>query len=169
MYILRPTLNLASKMKTTLSLNESSSTTLLGDWYANCFSVHRQQMILCVSEKTRLSVVMNAAPYSDFPNRFPLALQDVLRAIGIPEEMIELEIREMRELSLAKARNRSITGTLNEFIFQIEHKLTYEYGEPLNNFLDCSLYLSEVPCLTMTPSWPKQAVLEAFAPPISLH
>lgn len=156
-------MNLATRMKIALEPSEVSSTTRLGDWYANCFSVHRQQLILCVSEKTRLSVVMSAAPYANFPARFSIALEEVLKAIGVSDALIEAEIMEMRKVAFAKAKNRSITGTLNEFRSQLEYKLTYEYGTPLNSFLDCSLYLSEVPCLTMDPSWPKKAALDAFS------
>lgn len=157
MFIIRPTASLAARMKIKRSPSELKSSTCLGDWYAMDITMGRRQLILCVSENTRLAVVMKAAPYADFPIRFPLALIEVLKAIGVSDKCIQEELEKMKYCVMGKAINRSITGTLNEYRFQLG-------GELFEFLLGYSLYLSNTPCIKMQPHWPIQATLEAFLP-----
>src|SRR5207245_1147260 len=96
------------------------SSNLLGDWYACDVVINRGQFILCTSEKARLSVVLAAAPYATFPDRLPAALSPILSALGIPQSQINRELSEMREIRLAKALNRSLTGTLNQWKYMLD-------------------------------------------------
>ncbi len=73
MIIIRPTASLAKRMKVRLKPDVGSSSTRLGDWYAMDIVIDRQQYILCTSEKSRLPIVISAAPYATFPSRLPMA------------------------------------------------------------------------------------------------
>jgi hypothetical protein len=120
MIIIRPTTSLAKRMKERLQHTEVQSTAAMGDWYANDIVLNRKQFILCVSSRSRLAVVMDAAPYATFPDRLTDAVSEVLRAIGVDEGKIQEERNHMQEFVLAKTVNKSILGSLNEDKFQLE-------------------------------------------------
>ena len=84
MFVLRCTKKLLSRMNVRPPADAPKSQTLLGDWYANLLHIQRQQLILCVSERTLLPVVMPARNARDLPQRLPLEIANVLRALDIP-------------------------------------------------------------------------------------
>ena len=120
MVIIRPTGDLAKRMKVKLIAREEQSSTLLGDWCGLDLVLDRQQYILCVSEKGRLPVILNAAPYAGLPERLPKALADVLLGLGIPQDKVSAEVSRMADAVLAKTINRSVLGSMNEFRFALQ-------------------------------------------------
>ena len=60
-----------------------ASTGRLGDWFANLLIVRRQQLVLAVSGVTLLPVLLPAATFKTLPQRFPVAVADMLVALGI--------------------------------------------------------------------------------------
>lgn len=165
MFTIRPTSNLAKRMHIKLGLENSKPTTRLGDWHAMELSIFRQQMILCVSENGRLPVLMPAAPYSEFQNRLPLRLAEVLMDIGIHRELINDELKRMTEYQIAKTNNRSVVGTMKDYRDHIIYKQEYDRTQ-IYSFLEGSIYLAETPCLKMEHTFPIQAVQEIFKKPI---
>ena len=160
MVIIRPTANLAKKMKVKLVATSNQSSTLLGDWYARDLVIDRQQYILCVSEYGRLPVIFRAAPYASLPMRLVTALPEVLQKIGVPIEMARVEVSKMDEVVLAKTSNRSILGSMNEFRFQLQasNQLGRLHDDPVKMSLD----LAEVVSLVLPNHTPKDTVLKLF-------
>ena len=52
MFALRCTKKLLDRMRVDPESSPAAPTTILGDWYGNLIRVGKQQLILCVSEKT---------------------------------------------------------------------------------------------------------------------
>jgi len=150
MVILRPTASLAKRMKVKLQPSDQSSSTRLGDWYALDIVLSRKQFILCVSSKSRLAVVLEAAPYATLPDRLSDAVTEVLREIGVSEGMIQEERAEMAQVVLAKTLNKSILGTMNDYRFQLE------WADQVDKFrleetLKMSMYLGKIISLAFEP------------------
>lgn len=97
----------------------------LGEWTANLIRVSRIQLVLAVSEPTRLGVVIDAAPYALIPERFCQALFKALLYLDIPPGLAAEEAETMRDMELAASNSRSVLGTLNQFGFLIESDLWY--------------------------------------------
>lgn len=57
-------------------------TTALGDWYADLIIVKSRWLVLCVSEKSLLSVLVPARPLSSALPRFREAVDIRLRSLG---------------------------------------------------------------------------------------
>jgi hypothetical protein len=96
------------------------STTILGDWYANVVAVSPSHVVICVSERSRLCVVVPAIRLAThFPAQFRSSVRHLLHDIGIPEDVIERELKEMEEPMFAVTSctlmSRSMLGTLNDF------------------------------------------------------
>jgi len=58
MVVLRPTARLALKLRMRLAEFNHQSTTRLGDWYATDLNLGRRRLVICVSELSRLAVVL---------------------------------------------------------------------------------------------------------------
>jgi hypothetical protein len=161
MLILRPTASLAKRMKVKLQPSDQSSSTRLGDWYALDIVLSRKQFILCVSSKSRLAVVLEAAPYATLPERLSDGVTKVLKEIGVNEALIQEERAEMEQIILAKTLNKSILGTMNDYRFQLE------WAEQADRFrledtLKMSMYLSKIISLALREGYPRDAALKLF-------
>ena len=98
------------------------STTVLGDWYANVL-FWRPQVALFVNATTFLPVLMSLAPSASVVARFPVAVAEVLGAIGVDPHFVEAEMTEMGSVVLATTASRQVLGVMNEFTFMAEHTI----------------------------------------------
>ena len=151
-------------MKVKLPSGAGVSSTKLGDWYP-VFNSEVRQFILAVSSKTRLGVVLNAAPFASFPQRLPGAVLELLISIGVPEPIARQETGEMVESRLLKTEDRSIVGTLNEYRFQLEAWASYT-REDLSQTLNMSLHLSKTISLKLPEGYPRDAARYALEAPV---
>ena len=163
MVVLRPTARLAAKAHLRLADSPFQSTTRLGDWYAIDLSLGRHRLVVSVSELSRLAVVMNAAPYASIPERLPAAVSKVLHHIGAAPQVIEREIAEMGTIAVAKTRNRSVVGTMNEYVHYLRTMQELEGGGAEPDLLTISAALSRFVCMTMEDKFPKTAALRLLS------
>jgi hypothetical protein len=164
MVVIRPTGDLAKRMKVKLIARDEQSSTLLGDWYALDLVLAQRQYVLCVSENGRLPMLLNAAPYSTFPERLPNALADVLPRLGIPSDKIKDEVFRMADSVLAKTANRSVLGSMNEFRYALRARSQDRRFD--NDQVLLSLWLAERISLILPDLTPKDTVLKVFGEPI---
>lgn len=116
-----------------------SSTTVLGDWYANVL-FWRPQAALFVNERTLLPVLVPLAPAATVIARLRPTVELVFGLHGLAGSFIAHELDAMENAVLAKTANRSVVGMLNEFGHLAA---TASLG---GNLLDLSLPLAPVPC-----------------------
>jgi hypothetical protein len=122
--------------------DELPPTTALGNWYATAV-FWRPQAALFVNEKTLLPVVVPLAPAATVVNRFPTYLVGVLIRLGIDRSFVEAEVSEMSDHLLAKTQNRSVLGSMNDFVYLGKH---YAADDRTYDPLELSLQLADVPC-----------------------
>ena len=91
-----------------------SSSTVLGDWYANVL-FWRPQVALFLNATTFVPVLMPLAPASGVVARFPTAMAEVLGALAIDPRFVDSEMTEMSSVVLAKTASRQVLGVMNEF------------------------------------------------------
>ena len=157
MFTLQCTKKLLDRIKPEIGLPQGG-TTRMGNWYATVL-FWKPHMALLVNERTLLPVVMPLAPASTLAQRFPLALQGVLVALGLPTEFIQTEIKGMSEVNYAKTSNRSVLGVMNEMT-NLAHGYRDRGG--IEDPLSLSLKLAGTPCgpLYKGPISPDKAVRE---------
>ena len=97
-----------------------SSTTVLGDWYANVLNHGPERHVVLVSEVTLLPLIVPARK-AEFPQTVRNYLLDVLQHLGIPDEMIRAEVDAMDTHCVAKTANRQVVGVLNEYVMLATH------------------------------------------------
>jgi len=166
MIVVRPTQSLAKRMGTKLNPELSKSMTVLGDWYAQDVVLNRKQFIFCMSERGRLPILISAAPYANFPERLSDAVGEMLLVLGVPKETAHKEWLAMQEFVLGKTDNRSVMGTIKQFLEILK------FADPPFNFVrysaaEISLDLAcNMGTLTLEEFHPSEAVLKLFDLPL---
>lgn len=160
MITLRITSSLAKKLKIKLGHAKSESTSKLGDWYAMDFRLGSNHYILCTSDKARLSIVLDAAPYMNFFERLVSELPIVLRSIGIPGVLIKDEIEQFSSIYYAKTVDRSVRGTMVEAVKAL--KYYFDAGDVRGQDKKRMFgFLLDTPCVALQ-NFPRDMVLRCF-------
>jgi hypothetical protein len=154
--VYRCTQRLAKRLRVPLADDAFPSSGALGDWYANILNVASARLVLCLSEHTLLPVILPVRK-SEFPNQFPLYLGRVLSGVGIPDLLVERETRLAIQPAFAKTRDRSLLGSLNDFVFSASVFL--DAGDSI---LDANLKLAEMPSKVIGFKFPSEAAREAL-------
>jgi len=121
---------------------------MLGSWYAT-YVGWRPQVVLLVNERTLLPVLMPLAPAASLLERFPQHLAGVLGALDVSAEFVDQELAAMGEGVWAKTANRSVVGSMNEFVFLAE---AWRDRGRADDLLAMSLHLAGVPCSPLDKS-----------------
>ena len=95
------------------------STTMLGDWFVNAL-FWKPQVALFVNARTMLPVFVPLAPAATLLDRAPSMIVAVLRAHGMPTELINAEVAAMADVRLGPTNDRQVVGVMTEFAFQSE-------------------------------------------------
>ena len=159
MVTLRCTRKLLRRLRVPDESVVSPPTTLLGDWYANILFSRPQQLVLCMSERTLLPVVILAKELETLPLRLAAGLREMLARIGVPQEPIESETREMAQLAYGPTRSKRLLGTMNDFMFQLAWLLD---AYPCLSLFEMSAQIAETPCSPLSYKNPKEFTLELF-------
>lgn len=117
MIALRCTQKLLTRLKAKPGLDGTVATTVLGHWYANLIYIGRQQLILCVSERSFLPVLLTAKDTATFPSRLFSGVGWLLSRIGVPEFALDHELREMQDFVIGRTQSRQVLGVMNEMAF----------------------------------------------------
>lgn len=162
MFVIRCTQRLVARAKVAVEPVPASSTTRLGDWYANLVHVGRLQFILAVSERTLLPVLIPAASISTLVARLRVGIVEGLYGLGIPRSDVERENAQMDAVVFAKTANRQVTGVMVDFAKALEF-----YVEDGSTLADISLKLAHTPCspLYKTTVSPDRTTVALFGGP----
>nr|WP_221377013.1 hypothetical protein [Actinoplanes polyasparticus] len=143
MLIVRATKKLRQRLGSATPYDGESSTTLLGEWYANLLPWRPQQLILLVNEETLLPVLMPLALGATVPARIGPEIAAALAAHRAPAAVIEGELRQMRDCRFGPTANRSVVGIMNEFAYLAD---VYRHSDPGRSLAELGLKLAETPC-----------------------
>jgi hypothetical protein len=163
MVVLRCTRKLLARLKRTEVSADIVSSTRLGDWYRNILQIGRRQHLLLISERSRLPVVTPIREAKHLAVVFPIAVCDVLAAVGIGAKDIADERSNVSEVSFGRTNNRSLLGTLNDFAFMAQqgnaNRAEPESPEELMRFL------AQTPILPLDGASPIELTHAAFERP----
>lgn len=158
------TSKVSNRLKQPLDQIPSHAINLLGGWYVNLLIVHRQHILLLVSDRTLLPILMPAKNLALFPKQFPAALGAVLSAMTIPPDKILAELQEMTEWRFAKTASRQILGSMNDFAKMLA--VNIEDGAPL---MQQTLRLARCPCGPIGMDSPLKATAAIFGEKLSIN
>ena len=103
---LRCTPRLLRRLDADVVLTVAPAGNALGHWYANVVTLNRKPHVLALSERSLLSILLPAAPFATLLKRFPVALEELLRALFVPANQISRELEATTPLVAAKTASR---------------------------------------------------------------
>jgi hypothetical protein len=159
MMTLRCTRKLLSRLAITPPEHAEVPTTTLGDWYADLLSTRPKWVVICVNERSLLSVVVPARESASLPIRFRHAALTLFRHLGVPEPKIAAEAGEMERILVGRTVSRSVIGSKNELRFLCSCMLQEMGGGDLDAI---AVKLARVPCSAIKNHFPDRAALELF-------
>jgi len=115
MVVLRCTQKLLARLKHRDDVPPVESTTRLGDWYGNILRLGHRQLLIFISERSRLPVVIPIQEAKRLDSAFPDAVCHALARVGVTADDVARERSHMSEIAFGPTRNRSLLGTLNDF------------------------------------------------------
>jgi hypothetical protein len=156
-FTLRCTGKLLKRLRASPGVDIEPPTTRLGDWYATLVYEHREQFVLCVSERSLLPVVVAAKDARTLVPRFRDALAELLARLGVSPAEIERERAEMAAVRVGRTASRQVLGTMNDFLRM------FSWREPGRSLLDESRQLAEAPCGPIGMRSPDDLTLEILS------
>ena len=118
-------------MRTRLRLPEQlpeppASTGALGDWYVHLVRFGRSEFAIATSERCLLTLLLPARELrTTLLPKLHASLRSLLERLDVPQECVNREISAMQPVSFARASNRRVLGSMNDFAFQASHYLTH--------------------------------------------
>ncbi|MGD8572087.1 MAG: hypothetical protein PVH98_06460 [Gammaproteobacteria bacterium] len=92
---------------------------LLGNWYANIFTLDRRKTIIFMNERTLASFIVFGIRKDNIKN-FPLAfihgVEQLLTTEGIEKPLIDKVLDQYRQITLTKTDNKSLIGNMNDLV-----------------------------------------------------
>lgn len=140
MLVPRSTQKLRNRVGGTPPGDDEVSTTILGDWYASLMP-WRPQVAILVNARTLLPVLTPLAPAKGLPGRVAEVIAEALLDHNVPPEIIDAEVEHMRDVRVGPTVDRSVIGSMNEFIFLADDR---QQRRPA--LADLSKTLAHVPC-----------------------
>jgi hypothetical protein len=152
MTALRCTGKLLKKLRIANPGDPPQSVNRLGDWFANIVYSHLGHFVILLSERSLLPVVTTARDLDNLVPRFLVDLELVLKGLKVPQRFIDEELDRMEPMYFGSTNNRSILGSMNDFITMLRWELEKQEYRTLTQL---SLTLAETPCGPLGMKSPK--------------
>jgi hypothetical protein len=80
-------------------------------------------LVLCVSEQSRLAVILPAREFGTLASRFQKAVKEHLVVLGASLLNVEREAAAMHQIELGPTVSRSVRGSMRELTFALDDEL----------------------------------------------
>jgi hypothetical protein len=133
--------------------DEMSSTSTLGDWFAQQVIVGDQSYLLLVSRLSLLPVVIPGSNVERIISDFADALEKVLLRLDIAPEVVASEVDECRSVAFAGGDTSSVRASANDFARRMKRYVPeWTQTDPT----DVSLLLGDVPLRALGFALPRE-------------
>lgn len=133
------------------SARASQPDSALGDWFVNRFVRDRQPLLILVSSASLLPIFEPARKVRSLPDRLPSIVRRRLTELGIDDALIADELDAMDEIVIAPTNDRSVVGSMNEFVFSSRHYAPPDSGWNREALSALEGWLQRMPCRVTCP------------------
>lgn len=135
----------------------------LGPWHANLIRIERKKCILFTNDRTLYSfLVPGYKKKDDVHDLFLLNLNSSLAAEGFGQGDILKALDEYREIAIAPTTNRSVLGSMNDLVNQVEFYIGRAGGLEDAEMLRVNMMLNRVPMGALKYKYAIEKVYELF-------
>ena len=137
----------------------------LGPWHANLIRIERRKCILFTNDLTLYSFLVPEVKKADiikFRELFLIHLKVNFIKEGFGTEEINKALGEYDEIAVAPTRNRSVLGSMNDFVNQLEFFISRFGGLDRANMLAINMQINRIPMGALKYHYPVEKVYELF-------
>ncbi len=133
--ILRCTAKVIKELKSSKSqvFDQQGSTRALDEWYVNLFHLNRRKCLMFTNAESLFSFVAVGVSRKDIQNLPELFRKELSKALFYEEFSageIQRIMKQVDTITIAKACNRSVLGSMNQMLFEYEHTVyRHQYFE----------------------------------------
>ena len=124
MIIIRCTQKLLKLSKIKPEQEISAPDAPLGEWYANVISLTYpgQSAVIYTHNPSRLTVIVKGRSIKTTIEKFEPCLLKLLQRLGADDYLLKTQQVRMREVHIGKTESRSLLGSMNDIVFQIQNE-----------------------------------------------
>jgi len=126
----------------------SQGDSILGNWYANIFSVDRRKAIVFVNEKTFLSFIVygiSKRNIKDIKEIFINVLCQLLSLESFSKNDIENTMKGCEEIQYTVTNSKTVLGNVNDIVKLYKHFILYEGGLKSCNLFEIIAKINRTP------------------------
>jgi len=136
---------------------------VLGPWHANLIRIERRKSILFTNDRTLYSfLVPGWKKKDDFHDLFLTNLNAHLAVEGLRQGEILKALTEYVEIAVAPTTNRSVLGSMNDLLNQVEFLVSRAGGLEKADMLKVNMMLNRVPMGALKYCYAIEKVYELF-------
>ena len=126
--------------------------TILGNWYANIFTLDRRKTIIFMNERTLLSFIIfgiRKDNIKNFPIVFVNGIERVLTMEGFDDNIIDKVLSEYTHIFLTKTDSKSLLGNMNDLVNLYAHFVLSAGGLKQADLFDVIARINRTPQRTI--------------------
>ena len=135
----------------------------LGNWYANLVPTYAGDLIVFVNERSLVTVAIPAWEAENLVSLFLARVKNLLRMIGVSQEIIDKEISHYDKVQFAKTASRSVLGSMNDIAWN--YQVISEEAEYVTrlSLSEAEFKLSQMPSGVLKYGLPSDVAKELLA------
>jgi Domain of unknown function (DUF6933) len=138
-------------------------TGMFGPWHANLIRIKRKKCILFTNDGTLYSfLVPGVKKKDDFHDLFLMNLNAHLAGEGLRQGEILKALAEYSDIAIAPTSNRSVLGSMNDLVNQVEFLIHRAGGLEKADMLRVNMMLNRVPMGALKYHYAVEKVFELF-------
>lgn len=114
MVLIKCTKRLLKRVSDKLATVEPDRARILGDWFANMVPVWGGEIIVCLNERSLLTIVLPASAVATLGASLRERTLKLLQRLSVPASFIAAASREFEEVALVKTDGRSMLSHLRD-------------------------------------------------------
>ena len=132
----------------------------LGAWHANLIYLDRSPIVLCVNDRSLLSIIVPGRQFGNILTGITSRISQRFKRMGLSEELLLQEQTSMRSVEVQPTNSRSVLGSMNDFVrglqWQVRTRLHVEALDELEDLL------SETPMGALDYKYPIDVAYQLF-------
>ena len=142
------------------------SGTLLGNWYANIFTLDRRKTLIFMNERTLLSFIIIGIikdNIKNFPIVFINGIERILTMLDIDDAVIEKVLSEHMVIDLTRTGSKKLLGNMNELVSLYKHFVFHDGGLKHTDLFEVIAAINSFPQRNLGWQSPTETVKAIFA------
>ncbi len=137
----------------------------LGPWHANLVRIERRKCVLFTNDRTLYSFLVpevKKAEIAKFRELFLIHLKVNFMKEGFDAGQIDKALGEYDQIAIAPTRNRSVLGSMNDYVHQLEFIVPRSGGLERVDMLSVNMEINRIPMGALKYGYPIAKLYELF-------